>query len=245
MPDPVLLRPDEEPVSKVIATGVNLVVGLTNDRQISFQSGYEGDEDDSSIRERFARMMKLADYLKAVAEIPAHRQELVKLRKTLADFQEDFARLESEHPHQLAIRQVEIDEMKRLRGGERDKFVADMNADILHLQNMRQKSYELGVENFRKAGRQGSYVPRGADEANLKRIDAAIEQAGKARDLEIERWDEAYDGKIAAAEAELHRQEEERKQASANKQITIARYGEEIAAREQQLADCQAIVDGS
>lgn len=238
-----LLPPtDETPVQKVIATGLSLVVGLSDNQQLTFQSGYEGDEDDSSIHARLDRMLSFAERLRAKAQIPDIGRAIAKHRKDMATFQELIDRAEQEQPHQIAARQVEIDEMKRLRPEEKAKFVSDMDADILKLDELRKDAFNQGLEEYRRSGRQGSYTPKGAQEAKLKNIDSAIGKAREARDLEIERWDQRYDEGIAKAEAELHRANEDRLQTIAGHRITIGRHEEAISELNDQLAECQKLL---
>ena len=245
MPEPKLkVVHDDTPVQKVIATGLSLVVGLSDNQQITFQSGYEGDEDDSSIKARLDRMMLFASHLTARARIPDLKRQIAKHVSDAATFQELTDRAEKEHPHQIAARQVEIDEIKSLHDSEKAKFVADMDAEILKTQELRAEEFNAGLEEYRRSGRQGSYVPRGAREATLKRIDSAVARLIEARDAEIEAWEKRYADGIAAAEADLAKKEEERKQTIAGHQITIGRHQEAIEALEAELADCQATIDG-
>lgn len=232
----------EEPVSKVIATGLTLVVGISNDRQIQFQSGYEGDEDDSSIKARLARMNGFADYLKATARIPDIGKELRDLRKKRATYQELYDRLEKEHPHQIAAREVEIEEMERLRPEERAKKLASMDVEVLKLQDLKAERTNAAIEAHRRSGRQGSWVARGADKAGLDVVEKAIERLQEARDADMVKWDAEYDSLIAKARADLHAKDEERKQAMEGHRITLGRHDEEIAALEAELEECRELI---
>lgn len=240
----VVATGEDAPVQKVIATGISLVIGLSDNQQLTFQSGYEGDEDDSSINARLDRMLSFAGRLRARAQIPDIARAIAKHRKDMATFQELIDRAEQEQPHQIATRQVEIDEMKRLRADMRARKLAEMDAQLLDLQERRKEFFNNGLEEHRKRGRQGSYTPSGSVAATLKNIDTAIDAAGKARDADIEAWDREYDAMIAAAEADLHKKEEERLQTIAGHKITIGRHEEAIAELNEQLAECQKLLGG-
>lgn len=221
------LRPEG---SRAVAVATGIVVGITNDRQITFQLGHEGTETPDVVYRRYLGVMQIADRLKAHYEIPEIEEELFKHRETLANFLEDRDRLVANH-------EVQVEEWTRLRPEARAKKLADMDADILKLQDMRAERYNHGVERYRAAGRQGSYVPRGADESDLKKIDTGIRQASEARDVEMERFDRDYDAMIAKAEAE-------KDQAVSNLQISIKRYQDAIAERETRLAKRKELAEG-
>ena len=67
MGDVAKLRQPGEPISVAVATGI--VVGLTNNRQITFQTGHEGNEDPDTVFARYMGVMKIADRIQAVYEI--------------------------------------------------------------------------------------------------------------------------------------------------------------------------------
>lgn len=234
----------EEPVNKVVASGFTIVVGLTNDRQMTFQSGYEGDEDDSSIYARMQRMMKFADRLKATYEIPEIEEELFKHRETLANFIEDKTRADAEHVKNQADRQVQIDTLVSIRDEERKKQIAKMDAEILVLQEMRSERWNLGLERHRKSGRSGSYDPRGKDKVDIDRIDLGIKQAGDARNKDMELWEKAYDQRLVDLSKEMERAEAEKDQHIGNLNISILRYEDAIREREERLALRRSAAEG-
>jgi hypothetical protein len=221
------LRPDD---ARAVAVATGIVVGITNDRQITFQTGHEGHETPEVVFRRYLGVMQIADRLKAHYEVPEIEEELFKHRETLANFLEDKARLEANH-------EVQVEEWKRLRPETREKKLADMNAQILDMQEKRKEFHNQGVEEHRRSGRQGSFTPRGNLKATLDRIDLGIKQAGEARDSEMEKFDADYDAMIAKAQAE-------KDQALANLGISIERYQKAIAEREERLAKRRAIAEG-
>jgi hypothetical protein len=244
MPEPQPLFPDEAPVVKVIATGVSLVVGLANDRQITFQTGFEGDEPDDVVNARLDRIMRLADRQKARYQIEEVEEELVKHQETLANFLEDLERREIQHTHDQAAKRVEIEHMAELREQAKADFQAQIDGTILKIQQAREEQCASGLEAYRASGRQGSYVPSGATKRNLELIDKQIDQAKEHRDQALKDFDKDYDDKVATAEAEYAKAEAERDQWVANLNVSIRRYEEAIEARQAKLAKCRALAEG-
>jgi hypothetical protein len=236
------IRKAGEPIA--VATATAIVVGLTNNRQITFQTGHEGNEDPETVFNRYMGVMKIADRLQAVYEIPEIEEELFKHRETLANFLEDKRRLEAAFEVSQAERQVTIDEMRRSRPEMKAAKLAEMNAAILDMQKRRGEFYGQGHEEFRRRGRTGSYTPAGATKATLDRIELGIKQAGEARDAEMTDFDAKYDASIAGAEAEMARAEAERDQALANLGISIDRYNGAISEREERLAKRKVVAEG-
>lgn len=247
MPDTAKVIPitDDTPVQKVIATGFSLVVNLAGERQITFQSGYEGDEDDASINARLDRMMAFADRQKAIYQIPEIEDELFKHRETLANFIEDRDRIEANHVKAQAEREAQI---AALDGELRAEAVADakekVNVEILHAQDLRNAEIKRGQEDWQKHGKLGAYKPAGAVKANVDRCNEAIERYEKLRDEEVERVNAETDALITKIRAEIVKAENEREQALANLGISINRYQEAIAERETRLAKCRATAGG-
>lgn len=245
MPEPLrVVSEDDRPVQKVIATGLSIIVGLTNDRQMTFSSGYEGDEDDSSINARLDRMMRFADRLKARYEIGEIEKRLADNRKGLAQFKDHIRTAEDNRDRDLADFDVQIAELERLKPEERAKHAAEMDAKILRFQEMRKEHFNLALETHQTRGRSGSFVPRGQDKVNLDRIDLAIKQAGEAKDKDIEAWDVAYDRQIDAACAEREKRVETARQEVQSLTHTVDRHAELIAEDEAELAKRRAVAEG-
>lgn len=224
------------PVNKVVATAFSLTIGLADDRQIVFQSGFEGDETDAVVNERLDRIMRLGDRQKARYKIPQLEEELAKHRDTLAQFQEDLGRAEATHASQQATRQVELEERLRIRSAERKKAEEAMNADIAKIQQHREGEYADGLKDHQRGGRTGSYVPGGNRKTNLEKIDKALALAKEGRDLQLADWDAQYDAAIEAAKAEIAKADAEREQHVTNLNVSIKRYEAAIVEREEQLA---------
>jgi hypothetical protein len=235
---------EDAPISKVIATGLNVVIGISNDRQISFQSGYEGDEADASIMARLDRMFMFADKLKARYEIEDLEEQIRKNAAERAKFEDHIRTSVTNTEHALAMFDVEIEEMKGRREAERARKLAEMNAEIVAMQEMRGEHFQNGLAAFRKAGRQGSYLPRGADKANLDRIDLGIERAGEARDMVLAQWDADYDAAMAKNAVAREKRENEGRQEVQGLENTVARYTELITEDEGRLAKRRSVLEG-
>lgn len=152
MPENTVRKLHDEPVVKVIATGVSVVVGLANDRQMTFQSGFEGDELDGVVNERLDRLMRIADRLKARYEIPTLEDELELHERQYAQFLQDFTDVERRHEVEQAQRQVQLDVIRR-----------DATA-----------KWEAG--NHR-----GNFQPQGATKVSLDNIQSAFDKAENER----------------------------------------------------------------
>lgn len=176
------LHEEEAPVEKVIATGVSIVVGLSNDRQMTFQSGFEGDETDAAVNARMDRFMRIADRLKARYELVTLEEELEMHLKTLAKFVEDFEAVEKRFEITQASRQVEIETRRR-----------DAEA------------------RWTKDGKRGSYRPEGATKRDLDLIQGELDKVENERaqylanhKVSLERFHEETEirqAKIAKAKA--------------------------------------------
>lgn len=233
-----------EVVEKVFATATSITIGLSNDRQITFQSGFEGDETDAVVNARFDRMMAFADRQKARYQIPEIEEELFKHRETLANFIEDRDRIELEHTRAQAARSVEIKELERLRDPERKRVQGEIDATILKIQERRNEENAAGAEDWRRHGKAGLYKPAGARAANIKHCDEALAKAKEHRELALDMFEQDWDAKIAAVQAEINKADAERDQYLRNQQISIDRYKVAIAEREEKLARCKALLEG-
>lgn len=234
----------EAPVVKVVATALSLVVALADNRQITFQSGFEGDETDEVVNERLDRLMRLADRQKARYEIETVDEDIIKHKKALAQMLEDLESLEANHERQMAVRHVELEERKRIRPAEKQKMTDEMNAGLLDLSQRREALLEEGAAQYRAAGRQGRFKPTGALAANLEKFNIGITRMKEAMDKDLANFDENYDAQIAVAEAEIHKAEEERKAAVANLDRSIIRFGQELGFLSEKRAKLQAKLEG-
>jgi DNA repair exonuclease SbcCD ATPase subunit len=232
------------PDAKNIATGVSLVVSLANDRQITFQSGFEGDEPDPVVNARLDRLCRFADRLKAKAEIPEVEADLHKQSETLAQFREDLARVRADYERQQALRRVELQERVDHRDQARKDFETEINTAILSMQEAKQKLWNSGAEEHARGGRLTAYTPRGATAANLEKVDKAIAEATGNREKALEDFDQTYDEGLETAQAEIDKAEAEREAVERNLNISVERYEAAIAASQTHLAKCRELAGG-
>lgn len=236
--------PSTEPIEKVVATGVSLVVGLSDNMQITFQSGFEGDETDAAVNARLDRLIALANRQKAIAEVPMLENELFKHREELAQFQEDLDRVELDYATAQEQRRQAIAELEAGRAKARKKFEAEINVMILEMQDVRQETFNAGLGEHQRSGRSGSYVPKGHVATNIAKIDKQIETAKDGRERDLEAWDIRFDERTKALYAEIEKAEAERDQYVANLNVSIRRYTDAIASREEKLQKARAAAGG-
>lgn len=148
MPESAVRKLREEVVEKVVASAVSIVVGLADDRQITFQTGYEGDETDAAINARLDRTMRFADRLKAIASLPTLELELERHETTIERFQADQTAIETRHEVAQAKRSVE-------------RAAREQNA----------------VKTWNASGKRGEFKPQGATARDLDLIQGEIDKA--------------------------------------------------------------------
>lgn len=150
------LRP--EIVEKVVATGVSIGVGLADDRQITFQTGYEGDETDAAVNGRLDRTMRFANRLKAIYSLPALEEDLLKEEMALERFLQDRADIIERYENTQAQRTAELSALRR-------------DAEARHA----------------SSDRRGGYKPEGATKRNMEIIAKATldAEASHAQEHEI------------------------------------------------------------
>jgi hypothetical protein len=233
-----------DPVEREVATAFSLVVGLADNMQITLQSGFTEDEPESAVNARLDRLVALAKRQRAIAEIPAIEDEIIKQKDTLAQFQEDLARVNADHDRLQAQRRVELSERILQQEPERRKREAEINGDILKIQEHRQVVFNAGLAEHQKSGRMGAYEPRGTVKTNLANIDAGIKEAGAKRAEHLAEWDEVYQSNIETAQVEIDRADAEAVQARKGLDISIQRYVDAIAASEEKLAKARAAAGG-
>lgn len=144
----------------VPALGYSITANLAGEKQIVFQCYVGQDEDDAAVNAKLDRVIAFVDRLKARAELPDLRDELSKHEKTVAQFDEDRAKLDNQFRSAAAIAELKI-----------KTLVAD-----------KEKMFAAAEAQFRKDGRVGDFNPTGHTRTNLDRQDAGI----KAIEDEIE-----------------------------------------------------------
>lgn len=141
------------------AIGYSITANIDGNRQIVFQHFVAADEDDASVNANLDRIMSLVDRQRARYEIPGLQEELDTLTNTMAQYEEDRARVDLEYDKAMATLDVQIEEM----AGKRKEF------------------FDQGYEQHKSSGRQGSYKPQGMVKTNIARVENAIEQAKEAK----------------------------------------------------------------
>lgn len=204
----------EQPVEKVVATGFNLVINLAGERQITFQSGYEGDETDEAVYARIDRMMTIGDRYKARYSIPDIEADLAKQEETVANLLVDKARLDVEFEAAQAARFEEIEKCRQAANGH-----------ILDISQSKSAAEKQGRDAHVASGRRGDYEPRGVLKVEIERYDIAMHAAAEARDKAI-----------AGIQLDIDKAAAERERAEENQAISLERWSKAIQETKANLA---------
>ena len=236
------LRQDYE--ERNVATQVSLVVGVTDNAQMTFVTGFEGDDPDHVVNARLDRLMTFAERLKAKASIPQLEDDLLKQSETLAQFQEDLARVDLEHGRAQALRRLEIDERIKAFDDALKAFTDEIDGRIAELDTAKARVFEAGLAEHTAAGRHGAYAPRGAVASQLDRFSDALKQATENRQHAIQDFAQAYATETQVKEGEIVQADAEREQAIQGLNISIKRYTAAIEATTEKLAKARALAGG-
>lgn len=244
MPDDASKTFEPEAVVKAYATGFSLTVGVSGDRQITYQSGFESDETDAAVNARLDRMMRLADRQKAIYSIPELEDDLAKQRETVTNLMIDRERLDKDHEIQQASRREQIEELKRLMAADVIASKATYNENILAIQERKNESYKAGQAAHQKSGKLAGYKPVGHVKIEIDRCDAALESAGKLRDAETQKILGQYQNEIAKVEAAIVRADNECQNSQENQSISHERWTKAIDETEARLNRARAQLEG-
>lgn len=214
----------DAPVVKVIATGISLVVGLSDNMQITFQSGFEGDETDDVVNARVDRLVRIAERQKAVAAIDRLETDLVGQKEKLAQYRLDYDTIDLSTNQIIAQREIEFDERIALRDSERKVFADEIDEKIAAIQERRDAEYKAGLDEFTLGGRGGAYHPRGARKQALERMEHALIDAAGNREAALADFDRVYEERLDTAKAELDKARQERGESLRAVQMSIDRY---------------------
>lgn len=220
---------------KVVATAFSLVVGISDDAQITFQSGFEGDESDDIVNARIDRIVRIAERQQALRKIPKLEKDLIQQKEQLAQFHENRAQIELDADTKISTLEIELEQREKQREPERAAFEAEINMKLLEMQQRKTALFNEGLEEHTRSGRLGQYKPVGARKANLERIDKAIEEGKEARAKAVADFDLAYQSGIDTAKAEIEKARNEREQALRANQISVDRFTEAVANTEALL----------
>ena len=142
------------------ALGYSIVANLDGKRQITAQYFVAGDEDMAAIHANVDRTMRVIDRQVARYEIEEKAEDLAKLRNTLAQAEEDLARVDHDFEVKKATLNVQIE---------------TVNGDY-------KAAYDADYDKFVKKGYTGSYSPQGSVAANLSRHKAEVTRLAAERD---------------------------------------------------------------
>jgi hypothetical protein len=235
---------DDAPVVKVVATAFSLTVGLTPDKQLTFQSGFEGDEPREVVNARMDAMLYFADRIRSRYEIPEAEEELAKQQETVANLKFDLDRLDKQHEHDQAARKVELATLDSLLEDDVKKAQETVNLEILNVQKTREGVHANGVAAHQRSGRMGSYVPAGAAKADLAKCDQALETLKGLRETQVESLSNEYAQRRLAMQAEIDKAENERTLHRDNQGVSLERWGKAIVDQEAKLARLKAAASG-
>lgn len=179
------------------ALGISTVVNM-GDRQITLQFHAPLDMAPADLNEIIDRVMAVADRQQAKAELPALHAELDKHVQTVAQFDEDSARVE----HDFEVEQAKADVTIATLVEEKAKAINE--AQEKHVASGRVSEFQMGPAVASRV--------KGFDR-DIENVKAAKEKRQAERDLAVnnlgisrQRYDTAIEGlraKIAECEAKL------------------------------------------
>lgn len=185
-------------IKQAPAIGYSIVSNLGGDRQMTVQCFVGEDEVDAEVNSKIDRVFRVVDRQRARYQLVDLREERIKTSETLAQFEEDYARVEADYK----------------------KAAAERGVQLLELEQRRQGIHDGAYSTHAKSGRQTAFEPRGHTKQALDAFDAAKAQVEAEQvkadgerdqhksnlDISLTRFRKALvaiDEKIAAAEALL------------------------------------------
>jgi len=186
----LVLTPDDEPevaetafgdkppiTREVVGMAVGFTIGLADDRQVTFQTGFAEDEPDSVVNARFDRIMALADRQKAKYELVKLREELETHQRAQVRLNEDLERVEAEF----------------------HKSQAQLDVQILQYQHEKSKLEQEVYQSNVASGRSGSRKPSGHVAVSIERVQAGIESAKADKEKNIAEREQHRDSVLKQA----------------------------------------------
>jgi hypothetical protein len=173
-------------MEKSPAIGISLTMNVGNNAQAVLQTFVAQEASDKEANALLDRLFSLAARQKALGEIPELEEDLSKHKKTLAQFNEDLARVETDY---------ETNKEKRLES------IAKLTKDY-------EAEFEKAYETHSKSGRQGEFEPRGSVKSRLATYTAGInkiDQEMKKADAERHQAIEGLKISQVRYEAEIER----------------------------------------
>lgn len=232
------------------AIGASITMNLGGDRQIVLQTFYDRDAPIDETNAMLDRLFIVADRQKARYELYDLRDELTKHEKTLAQFEEDLSRVETDFAKQKAERDVQVDELRAIEEGRKEdpafmevvKMQERVNGE--HESEIK-KITDEGYEDFVSRGRTGTFVLEGNRRANVERKQAAIRSTNETVEKSRRELIDRCKVGIANIFQEQHKADAERDTALQNLNISRKRYNQEIERLEREIVRREAIVNGA
>ncbi len=169
----------EKPVvPEVVGTAVGLTIRITDDCQMTFQSGFAEDETDAVVNARLDRLQAFAARQHALANIPLKQNAKRDLLKQIMQYEADRTHVETD----LVDANTSLDQQ------------------VLLLREKADETLRAGENEYRKSGRVGPYKPRGPVAANLERIEQQIQSTIEGRGKNEAERDKALQDIEAAIE---------------------------------------------
>lgn len=219
----------QAPADRDVATAFSIVVGLSDNMQITFQSGFGTDESDAAINERIDRLVRVAERQRSIAQIDKLEKDLVQQSEMLAQFREDYERIDLSTQQAIAQREIELQTRRDQEEAERKAFTDEIDGKIAQMQASRDQTYQNGLDEFSRSGRGGTYHPRGATKDVIDKTDRAIAEALAHRNGALADFDAEYQSRLHTAELELDKARSEREEALRSSRISIDRYEAAVA----------------
>ena len=139
------------------ALGYSVVVNLDGNRQLTMQCFVAEDEPSEVVNAKLDRVFAVIDRQKARYDLVGENEELSKERGTLAQLEEDLARVDLEF----------------------EKSQASLKEQMIELNTQRQAALEAGYNEHTAAGRRGDYQPRGQTQQTINAVSAAERNAAE------------------------------------------------------------------
>jgi hypothetical protein len=154
-------RPDIEPAAttKAPAIGMSVTCNAGGDRQLVLQTFVDQEAGDEAANALADRLMRVADRQQAIYRIPGLEEEIEKVERAHAMFEENIAHVILTHAKQ----------------------VATLDEQIVELQGKREEVFNTGYNAHVESGRRSEYKPQGSALSRLNAFDAQLEKLKEQR----------------------------------------------------------------
>lgn len=211
----------------VPAVGVSIIMNMGGNRQVTAQTFYPVGSNIEGVNALIDSIMAPIERQRAISELVDLEEEHLKISKTVAQFNEDYSRIEGEHAVAQARRSVELDEMRNAADAAVNAAMTEANKLKGEALDKRNEEFRAGEEEFRAAKRSGEYEPKGHRRANLDRIDAQVRKMEEQNTKAVDNLGSDFNKLISDKEAEIHNADAERDQHKQNLEISLKRHNDE------------------